>query len=323
LIALDGELATVDGDPADRLQTGIVAILGRSADNVSMDYLRRAFDEQPARRQDLAMGLAQSPGGKNWALLVRALPSLEGVAAQEVLTQLATVDKRPSGPEPVRQVILTGLKLGQDGAPAALKLLEKWCGKPDGPEGQPWNEVLAGWQKWYAGQYPDAPLAMLPKDAEGSRWTEQELLASLNGPDAASGLPRRGIVVFEKAQCIKCHRFGNRGEALGPDLSTIGLRFQKREILESILFPSHIISDQYASKTITTVDGKTYTGMVASGGEKSIVVLQSNGQKTSILRDQIDETIASKKSAMPDGLLNPLTLEEIADLFAMLMSTAK
>ena len=69
---------------------------------------------------------------------------------------------------------LAGLKLGQDGAPLALKLLEKWCGKPEGPDGQPWNEVLAGWQKWYAGQYPDAPPAVLPKDAEGSHWTEQE-----------------------------------------------------------------------------------------------------------------------------------------------------
>ena len=218
------------------------------------------------------------------ALLVRALPSLEGIAAQEVLTQLATVDKRPSDSEPVRQVILTGLKLGQDGAPLALKLLEKWCGKPEGPENQPWADLLAGWQKWYAEQYPDAPPAVLPKDAEGSRWTEQELLAALNGPEAASGLPRRGAVVFEKAQCIKCHRFGNRGEAIGPDLSTVGLRFQKREILESILFPSHIISDQYASKTITTVDGKTYTGMIAASGERAIIVLQASGQKTTIPR---------------------------------------
>ena len=66
LILLDGDLASVDGDAADRLQTGICAILGRSADNASMEYLRKAFDEQPERRPDLAMGLAQSPGGKNW-----------------------------------------------------------------------------------------------------------------------------------------------------------------------------------------------------------------------------------------------------------------
>jgi putative heme-binding domain-containing protein len=323
LIELDGDLASVDTPPARRLRTGIVAILGRSADTASMDYLRQAFEEQPERRPDLAMGLAQSPDGKNWALLVRSLASLEGVAAQEVLTQLATVDKRPSGPEPVRQVILTGLKLGADGAPMALKLLEKWCGKPEGPDDQAWDVVLAGWQKWYSEQYPDAPAAVLPKDAEGSRWTEQELLAALNAPGGGNGLPRRGAVVFEKAQCIKCHRFGNRGEALGPDLSTVGMRFQKREILESILFPSHVISDQYASKTITTLDGKTYTGMIGAAGEKSIVVLQANGQKTTIARDQIDETIPSKKSAMPDGLLNQLTLEEIADLFALLMAGAK
>jgi putative heme-binding domain-containing protein len=96
----------------------------------------------------------------------------------------------------------------------------------------------------------------------------------------------------------------------------VSQRFQRKEILQSILFPSQVISDQYASKTVATNDGKTYTGLVAPLGDDAIVVLQSNGEKVTIKQDDLGETVPSKKSAMPDGLLDSLTLAEIADLFA-------
>ena len=41
-------------------------------------------------------------------------------------------------------------------------------------------------------------------------------------------------------------------------------------------------------------------------------------QRTTIEKDDIDEIRPLKKSAMPEGLLNSLTLEEIADLFVYL-----
>ena len=50
-----------------------------------MSYLRECFDLEPNRRLELSIGLAQQPGGENWPLLVRALPIMEGGAAQEVL----------------------------------------------------------------------------------------------------------------------------------------------------------------------------------------------------------------------------------------------
>jgi hypothetical protein len=47
-------------------------------------------------------------------------------------------------------------------------------------------------------------------------------------------------------------------------------------------------------------------------------VLQANGEKANVAKSEIDMIVPSKKSAMPDGLFNNLTLEEIADLFAYL-----
>jgi putative heme-binding domain-containing protein len=319
LMTLDGELRTIDTPEARLLGTGIVAVLGRSRDERGMAYLRQRFDEEPARRQEFAMGLAQKPDGANWPILLRALPVCEGGAAQEVLVQLAAVDRRVEQPEPIRQVILCGLKLREKGGADAVKLLSKWTGEKVGPPEAPWDVALASWQQWFTNKYPDQPPATLPREAEGNRWGYQDLMTFLSSGEGAKGDPRRGAIVFEKAQCIKCHRFDKRGEGIGPDLTTVAQRFQKKEIIESVLFPSQVISDQYASRTVTTKDGQAFSGIVVVQAG-ALVVLQANGEKATIQKQDVDEVAPNSKSAMPEGLFNNLSLEEIADLFAYLYS---
>lgn len=316
LIQMDRELKAVDSEAARTLGTGIVAILGSSRTPESMAYLREAFDRDPARREDLAMGLAQEPGGENFAYLLKALPIVEGAAGQEVLTKLAEVDARPEDAETLRQTILCGLKLQDKGGALAARVLERWTGEQRSQPEDKWDVALASWQQWFAEKYPHAPPAALPTNT-GNKYTLQELLDYVKSPAVAPNAGR-GEQVFVKAQCIKCHRYGNRGEGLGPDLSSVSQRFQKKEILESILYPSLIISDQYASKTIATTDGLTYTGIVDPSQPDALVVLQSNGQKQSIPKEQIEQISPSNKSAMPEGLFDELTLEEIADLLVYL-----
>jgi putative heme-binding domain-containing protein len=177
--------------------------------------------------------------------------------------------------------------------------------------------VLAAWQKWFVEKYPDQPEPVLSVEAAGTRWTFAQVADFLASGESAQGNVERGALVFEKAQCVKCHRYGTRGEGIGPDLSNVASRFQRKEILESVIFPSQVISDQFAAKTVVTIDGKTYTGLVGPTGD-GVVVLQANGEKANVAKSEIDMIVPSKKSAMPDGLFNNLTLEEIADLFAYL-----
>jgi putative heme-binding domain-containing protein len=180
--------------------------------------------------------------------------------------------------------------------------------------------ALPQWQDWFAKQYPTMPPAVLPVEPEGNKWSFAELVNFLGTPAGAAGDAARGSAVFEKAQCVKCHRYGARGEGVGPDLTTVSQRFQKREIVESVISPSQVISDQYASKTVVTDAGQTYTGILSDSGADAIVVLQASGEKVKVGRSEIVETSPSQKSAMPEGLFNALTLEEIADLFAYLSS---
>ena len=316
--ALDRQVKSVDSEAARKLRIGIVAVLGQSRDPQAMAYLRQVFEAEPDRRVPIAMGLAQQPDGENWQLLVRSLPIIEGSAAQEVLTKLAQVEATPDDPEAYRQVILRGLILRDNGGLQAVSLLEKWSGEKLTQPSDSWQPALAAWQAWFTEKYPLLPEPKLPVDNERNNWTHQELLGYLGSPQAAEGDAGRGAVVFEKAQCVRCHRFGGRGESLGPDLTDIRRRFQKKEILESILFPSQVISDQYASRQVVTKDGRTLTGMASITNEGSVIILQPSGEKIELKEDEIESVGRSKTSSMPEGLLNTLTLEQVADLFAYL-----
>ena len=315
---LDQAIAKDRTEGARALRVGIVAVLARHGDERAMRYLRSVWEEEPEQRQTVAMGLAQQPDGLNWDYLIRSVPVLEGEAAREVMASLLTVDSAPEDPEAFRQVILRGLSLGEHGALDAAELLSFWTGDRPAGDDATWEETLSGWQTWFAERYPDRPKAELPSADAESKWKFDELLEHLTSEAGSKGSPEKGQVVFQKAQCLKCHRFGDAGESLGPDLTSISKRFMKKEVLQSILYPSHVISDQFAAKTLVTTDGRAYTGIVGGGAAGEIVVLQSNGEKITLQEEAIDEVVTSRKSAMPDGLLNPLTLEEISDLFAYL-----
>lgn len=319
---LDTQLLGRSGETYDRLRVGIVAVLARSGDPDSMKYLREVWLREPERRPTVAMGLAQQPDGENWPFLIRSLPVLEGAAAGEVITRLRAVNQRPEDPEHLRQTILCGLRLDAAGAEKAAELLQFWTGEhlsPEEPEDDaPANHPMVAWQKWFSKAHADLPPAQLPKAPENSKWQFSELSEYLAGEEGGRGSASRGSHVFGKAQCVKCHRFGDQGESTGPDLTSISRRFTKKEILESVFYPSHVISSQYASKTIVTADGRKLMGILAAGAPGEKVVLTSEGQKVTLAEDDIEEVVPNKQSAMPDGLLNGLTLEEIADLFAYL-----
>lgn len=307
------------GEPIARLRVGIVAVLGRSGDPASLAHLRNEYLQNPPRRAPVAMSLTQHPGGENWPILVDSLRTIEGPPAKEVLTALMKVDRRPETSEPYRNTILLGLRLNTNGGDLAVRLLEHWLGRQAGAgrPNAPLQDQLAGWQQWYAQTFPNELPAELPKESQPNKWSYEELVSYLDGAEAAAGSPSRGAKVFVDAQCINCHRYNGRGEAIGPDLTTVAQRFQRKEILESIVYPNQVVSDQYASQ-IVSAGGKTYSGIVARHADGSLTVLQSDSTKVDLAADDIEDIQPSKTSAMPEGLLNKLSLEQVADLFAFL-----
>ena len=317
LLDLNQRIDAQEDKPFQQLRVAVLAILAGSDAPVVMTRMREMYEQHPERRAAIAMALAQHPDGENWDYLLRSLPIVESDAAQEVLTKMRTVNRKPQGAEAYRNLILCGLRLEDTGAQQAVGLLEHWTGKSVDSEGT-WREKLEAWQLWFRHAYPDAPQASPPEETAHNTWSYHDLVGFLDSPDGRSGSAERGRYVYEKAQCAKCHRYGDVGETVGPDLTQVAQRFRRQELLESILFPSHVISDQYASKSLALQDGRVLTGMVGAGSPGQVVVLQSNGEKVQVAEEQIEEVQPSAKSVMPEGLLNELTLPDIADLFAFL-----
>ncbi len=320
LVVLDQSISIVD-ETTKKLKVAIMAVLARDGRESSMAYIRKVYDDEPSRRTEATIALAEQPGGESWNYLLRSLPLLEGSVAREILIKLSTVDRSPKEAEPYRQVILLGSRLGDNGGDDAIRLLEHWQGFASSESTPPWNEAIKAWQTWYARTYPDAPSA-LASNTTGNKWDYHKLLRHLSKPDIETlGDVARGSIVFSKAKCASCHRHGAIGEYMGPNLSTIGKRFTTKEIVDSVIYPSRVISDQYKSKTLVTDDGQTYTGIIGDGGNGELIVLKLDGTKVRIPKDSIEQTIPSKLSAMPEGLLNELTLQEITDLLVFMQKT--
>jgi putative heme-binding domain-containing protein len=318
---------TLDVDPEDdsytELKIGIVAVLGRSGDETSMAYLREMWDRDPDRRPVIAMGLAQKPEGENWSYLVNSLGVMEEESARDVLSKLIAVDQRPSDPEHYRQLILLGLRLRENGADQTVELIQNWTGEHLSLEGDPWQESLAIWQEWFSRRFPDYPPAELAKSSSTDKWEFAELLEYLETVATDEGAQERGRELFVKAQCANCHRYANKGESLGPDLTALSRRFTRKEVLESILHPSQVISDQYQTKVVTTVDGQQHSGLLTTDANGNHVVLTSDGKKITVLQEDVDEIAVSNVSSMPTGLIDNLTVEEVADLFAFLLQGSR
>jgi putative heme-binding domain-containing protein len=319
ILALDERLEGMNGDAIARLRVGIVAVLGGSGDEQSLSYLRNLYYHDPQRRAPVAMSLTQQPEGENWPILVDSLRTVEGEPARTILTVLSAVDRRPETSEPYRNAILLGLRLNENGGHLAVRVLERWIGRLEYRPDAPLAQQLTAWQAWYASTFPSELPAELPKESQPNKWSYEELLSFLESNEGKAGSAARGEKAFHDAQCINCHRFHGRGEGIGPDLTTVAQRFQRKEILESIVYPNQVVSDQYASQLVVA-NGKTYTGLAARQADGSMTIQQSDGEKVYIAAEDIQEVSASKTSAMPEGLLNRLTLEQIADLFAYMMN---
>ncbi|MBM3880119.1 MAG: c-type cytochrome [Verrucomicrobia bacterium] len=169
---------------------------------------------------------------------------------------------------------------------------------------------------------PADPYVDLEQRSLVRAWTVEELLPDVDGLGAGRDF-ERGRRVFSTAMCLKCHRFNRQGGLTGPDLTGVARRFDNRMLLESMIDPSRVVSDQYATVTVWMKDGESYTGRIGDHTESEVLLKGDllNPANLQRLRVQDIESVRpSSLSLMPSGLLDAFTLEEILDLLAYLKS---
>jgi putative heme-binding domain-containing protein len=158
------------------------------------------------------------------------------------------------------------------------------------------------------------------------RWTLDDLEPLLTA--SKKGDASRGAIIFRDALCIRCHRVGARGPAVGPDLTHAAGRFSRRDMLESILAPSQVVAENYRNAHIRTTDGRTIVGRVLVEGDYRSEKLRIATEPllpsavVELSKRDIEQVSESETSPMPQGLLDPFNLDEILDLLSFLESGA-
>jgi uncharacterized repeat protein (TIGR03806 family) len=136
--------------------------------------------------------------------------------------------------------------------------------------------------------------------------------------DAASG---RAIFFSDSApQCKSCHRIENEGGAFGPDLSHIGKKYSRSQLLEQTLSPSRDIAPEFAGYSLVTEEGEVFSGLVVEKSDKEVALKDMEGHVFRVRASEIKTFERQEKSLMPELLLEDLPNQAIADLIAYLAS---
>ncbi|HMJ63721.1 MAG TPA: c-type cytochrome, partial [Candidatus Binatia bacterium] len=162
--------------------------------------------------------------------------------------------------------------------------------------------------------------SMKPAQKFVKEWTMEHLLPSLDHVKEGRSF-ETGRTAFRQTGCNQCHRFAGEGGSVGPDLTGVQQRLSARDLLESILLPSKIITEGFAMTDIETKSGDSITGRVESENEREIVIRPPLAPDAMTIRkSEIRQRMLSKTSNMPSGMLDTLDESQILDLLAYLLS---
>jgi putative heme-binding domain-containing protein len=134
----------------------------------------------------------------------------------------------------------------------------------------------------------------------------------------------RGAGLYQSTLCVQCHRVNDFGGQIGPDLTTAANKFSVKDMLLHTIEPSFEVSEQYALSIVTKKNGEEVIGRVLEKTDK-VVKVQPNvlaKETIDVPVDQVAKIEDAPTSAMPQGLVNPLSTNELADLIAFIMSKA-
>ena len=133
---------------------------------------------------------------------------------------------------------------------------------------------------------------------------------------ARGGDADRGKHVF-KENCGKCHVHSGEGGKVGPELTGMAVH-PAHELLIHILDPNRSVEGNYRSYSVTTDDGRVVTGLLAAESRTAIELVDTEGKRVTIQRDEIDAFTPSPNSLMPVGFEKQIKPEAFADLLAFL-----
>ncbi len=130
------------------------------------------------------------------------------------------------------------------------------------------------------------------------------------------GDAKKGQMKYE-AVCISCHRYGEKGFVLGPDVVTF-VAAGKESILGNLFDPNKEVAPQFQTYAFTLKSGEVVVGMIANESSTEVTIRQPFGVEKKVTRKDIAGMKGIGMSLMPEGLEAALTVQDVADLLEFL-----
>jgi len=138
-----------------------------------------------------------------------------------------------------------------------------------------------------------------------------------------AGDVNRGRAIFDKssaAQCKKCHAVQGFGGSLGPELTKIGNKYERKALLETIVDPSKAIAPEFVPYLLETTGGQVHAGFVVDRNADQVTLKDVNSKLIRVPAAEVAELVPQQKSLMPELVLSEVSAQDAADLLAYLMT---
>jgi putative heme-binding domain-containing protein len=276
--------------PVDERGRALQSLL--AANDPPLGPILRDLVNDPALREPALAGLAAYDDPEAPGVVLAAYPSLDLSAKRVALNTLAG---RPAYARELAAAVRSGKVPARDLTAATARQLQG-LGDPaiDKFVAEVWGVTRT-----------------TPKDKADAIERYKRLLtdARLASADAA-----RGRAVYART-CAQCHTLYGEGGNVGPDL-TGSNRANLDYVLQNVLDPNAVISNEYRVTLLRTKDGRVMSG-IATEGEHAVRMVSETGTVL-VPRGEIDRAKRSDLSMMPEGLLTGLPDDAVADLVAYL-----
>ena len=141
--------------------------------------------------------------------------------------------------------------------------------------------------------------------------------------DEAMKLPgdaKLGASLFLKQGCIACHTVSPTEPPKGPYLGDIAVRYKRPDFIESILKPSAKIAQGFETIYFVQTNGKVTEGFIVRESGDEVELRTSAGIVQVLKKSDIEERGRRNISVMPEGIVDNLTVPELAGILAYLES---
>ena len=168
----------------------------------------------------------------------------------------------------------------------------------------------------------EMPAHPAPRTSDMDIWRILAYLKTISPTTAAgpgAGNATSGEHVFA-TNCIGCHRIGDRGGNLGPDLTRIGAARARAAMARQIRGTMGSFRSGYEPVTLTTPNGQEIRAVKKNEDQFSVQVMDTRERIQGYLREDMRTVTDEKKSAMPTFGPDRLSDADLDDLLSYLES---